>query len=236
MVDCFNNYTITVADDETATAESINTMWQNANTLKADALFVRLLGKACGLVQLFQQNGFYVRDWVEDGGGYLELVRVVKGEVPPRRTASVGVSCMVTDGSGNVLVVKERKGTVRLFKFVTGFVHVGETPEHAARREVGEELGVAAQSCELYGSFQCSVSKSVDDYWHLYNVTIEKDATITLQTDELVEYRWVSASLAHDDKSLTAFTTAMVVHYLCGSPLPIPLMRGPKQVAVIYSK
>ena len=70
-----------------------------------------------------------------------------------------------------------------------GSALAGETPEQAARREMLEETGLAAEKLELIGITRRPESRSVI-YAYLAEVSCEKDS-VRLQEGETVDYRWV---------------------------------------------
>jgi 8-oxo-dGTP pyrophosphatase MutT (NUDIX family) len=89
-----------------------------------------------------------------------EYIMFVKGpgEQPPTSPPSYGthyarVECVVVDpGSGDILVVHERIGTMDVCrKLVTGSVEPGEYIENAAEREVMEETGVRTRFSGILG-------------------------------------------------------------------------------------
>ncbi len=72
-----------------------------------------------------------------------------------------------------------------------GSALAGETPEEAARREMLEETGLAADKLVLISTTWKPQSRSVI-YAYLATVKCGKDA-IRLQPGETVDYRWVDA-------------------------------------------
>ena len=70
-----------------------------------------------------------------------------------------------------------------------GSALAGETPEQAARREMQEETGLAAEKLELIGMTRRPKSHSLV-YAFLAEVSCEKDS-VRLQEGETVDYRWV---------------------------------------------
>ena len=65
----------------------------------------------------------------------------------------------------------------------------GETPEQAAKREMFEETGLAAEKLELIGITRKPQSRSVI-YAYLAAVACDKDS-VRLQPGETVGYQWV---------------------------------------------
>ena len=70
-----------------------------------------------------------------------------------------------------------------------GSALAGETPEQAARREMQEETGLAAERLELIGITRKPQSRSIV-YAYLATVDCDKDS-IRLQEGETAGYRWV---------------------------------------------
>src|SRR5438270_5537952 len=76
------------------------------------------------------------------------LLRVYWFVLRPRKT---GVKCVLTDGD-LVLLVKHTYGH-RGWDFPGGSLKRGESPQLAATREIGEELGVGVDEWALIGRF-----------------------------------------------------------------------------------
>lgn len=70
-----------------------------------------------------------------------------------------------------------------------GSALAGETPEEAARREMLEETGLAAENLELIGMTWRPESRSVV-YAYLGMVSCDK-ASVRLQKGETIDFRWM---------------------------------------------
>lgn len=62
------------------------------------------------------------------------------------------VLCIVVNEDSEVALIRQSYGNTERFVGVAGFMKVGETPEEAARREVGEEIGLTAEEVQYIGS------------------------------------------------------------------------------------
>ncbi|MBO0765955.1 MAG: NUDIX hydrolase [Hyphomicrobiaceae bacterium] len=74
--------------------------------------------------------------------------------MPKPRTPLLATDCVVFDGSGRVLLVRRKNPPFQgQFALPGGFVDIGETVEHACRRELMEETGVKAGRLRLVGVY-----------------------------------------------------------------------------------
>jgi 8-oxo-dGTP diphosphatase len=70
------------------------------------------------------------------------------------RTPRLAADCVVLDGAGRVLLVRRKYPPFKgCYALPGGFVEVGETVEHACRRELAEETGVKAGALRLVGVY-----------------------------------------------------------------------------------
>ena len=63
-------------------------------------------------------------------------------EMPWFDTFSTCVIALVTDGAGQVALLRQKYISNRYANLVSGYMQPGETAEEAAAREIGEELGL----------------------------------------------------------------------------------------------
>ncbi|MGF1549529.1 MAG: NUDIX domain-containing protein [Sphingomonadaceae bacterium] len=68
---------------------------------------------------------------------------------PPRE----GVSVMLANGAGELLLVRHSYGRSDLYMLPGGGVDRGESPAQAARRELAEETGCAAENLKLLARY-----------------------------------------------------------------------------------
>ena len=69
-----------------------------------------------------------------------------------RRPRVRGVACVLHDGAGRVLLMRQTYGDRQRWWLPGGFVGRSETPEAAAARECAEELGVEVSSWRSLGT------------------------------------------------------------------------------------
>jgi ADP-ribose pyrophosphatase YjhB (NUDIX family) len=103
-----------------------------------------------------------------------------------RRPALSGVKCVVVDGD-RILLVRHTYGA-RHWDVPGGGMRRGEAPRSAARREMGEELGLTDADWRTLGFIKV-------DYLHRHDTvhlfTAELDArTITVDPGEIAAARW----------------------------------------------
>ncbi len=199
--------------------------------------FIRLRGSGCAHVKDLEKNGFQVRGWVREEEGFLELFKPCKQDItPPLITSRIGVLCILHDNR-NFYVVKEKFGPPQ-FKFVSGSVNSGETPHAAASREVSEELGieVSKEKCTLHAvHLDFQAKKGVDDYCFVFLIVIEPAERIVIDKKEIVEFLKIPMGNFESFASqITTYTASIIRRVLFEKPLPVPLLRGGKQIHVVY--
>lgn len=240
--DSFGNRVVVLKSSDLGLLQETNfSTWlvetmQSAQIDRCNAILVRLHGSAAALVENFQKTRkFSVRGWVEQQHpyeGYLELFcPLLHDNIPPYKTARIGVSIVVSTGD-KVFVVKERYGPP-LFKFVTGAVESGESPLQAAIRELREELGIEADA----NSFQLKAIHQekqacvgVDDYCFVYHCACGEAVEASIQTQEILECKKVLVATSDADNSLTAYTKTLINLIFRNVPEPTPLIRGKKEL------
>jgi 8-oxo-dGTP diphosphatase len=66
----------------------------------------------------------------------------------------ISTDCVVFDELDRVLLIRRKNDPFRgQYAFPGGFIDVGETAEHAARRELKEETGIDARDLQLIGVY-----------------------------------------------------------------------------------
>lgn len=106
------------------------------------------------------------------------------------RPSSAGV--LLENAAGEVLVVKANYKDY--WTFPGGWVEHGQTPRDAAVRELAEEVGIDRAVDDL--KLLCVVDRKSDimqTYQFIFRAeTLYGDDTVTLQPEEIDEYRFVS--------------------------------------------
>jgi NAD+ diphosphatase len=98
----------------------------------------------------------------------------------------VPVVSAVVEHDGRVLLARNRAWPPTWYALVAGFLERDESPEEAVRREVQEELGLAALSTQLIGLYPFPRMNQVIIAYH-----VTTTGAVTLN-DELVDYRLVA--------------------------------------------
>lgn len=115
----------------------------------------------------------------------------------PKQYPEVVVGLFIFNKKGEVLLVKSHKWKNAWIP-VGGHVELGETIEHAAKREAFEETGLRVKNLRLInvleGIFPKNfVKKKHFIYLHMSCTTLGK---VRLDDDELQEYAWVQLEKA----------------------------------------
>ena len=108
---------------------------------------------------------------------------------------SPAVIVAVSDGD-RLLLTRYAQGEYRKRALVAGFVEVGETPEEAVAREVGEECGVRVKNVRYFTSQPWGLSGSL---MLGFFVDLDGSPEITLQDGELDWAGWVPRDKLDDD-------------------------------------
>ena len=72
-----------------------------------------------------------------------------------------------------------------------GKLEKGETPEQAARRELFEETGIAADRIHYTGTLYIQKPEIAYTY-HVFGIQLDQMPTVCFTTDEHQNYKWVS--------------------------------------------
>ncbi len=106
----------------------------------------------------------------------------------------IGCCCLVTDGHGRYLMVRETKPAVRgRYALPGGKLEPDESLQEAACRETREETGLAVEVNQLLGVFHCARTTE-----HSFGVTFVFAATVVggklTVSPEHPEVRWFSGA------------------------------------------
>ncbi|MBQ5952142.1 MAG: NAD(+) diphosphatase [Lachnospiraceae bacterium] len=118
----------------------------------------------------------------------------------PRLMPAVIVAVVSGD---KLLVTKYNRRNVTHYALVAGFTEIGETFEETVAREVMEEAGLAVTDISYYKSQPWGIA---EDMLAGFFCRVTGDDTITMDTGELREARWVTREeieLQEDTLSLT---------------------------------
>lgn len=74
-------------------------------------------------------------------------------EMPWFDTFSTCVIALVTDGAGQVALLRQKYISNRYANLVSGYMQPGETAEEAAAREIGEELGLTTTELRFVSTY-----------------------------------------------------------------------------------
>ena len=121
----------------------------------------------------------------------------------PRRPESVLIVIYTTDGE---FLLIERRRPAGFWQSVTGSLEWGETPEHAATREVLEETGIGtgeltnlhfAQTYEIWPSFGLVYAPGIThNLEHAFALRLPAWVPVTLSPREHAQYRWLPSAEA----------------------------------------
>ena len=107
------------------------------------------------------------------------------------RPRTSGVTCIIRDADGRVLMVRHTYGKPSWF-FPGGGIRKNETPEAAIRREIREEVGIELVDLRQIGNFLSTIDFKKD------NVTVftarPASAALRLRREEIAEARWTDVN------------------------------------------
>jgi 8-oxo-dGTP pyrophosphatase MutT (NUDIX family) len=117
---------------------------------------------------------------------YRSAFAALRGYWFVRRPQVAGVKCVLTDRD-HVLLVQHTYGA-REWDLPGGSLKRGELPIEAARREMGEELGVVIEDWVPLGRLLASMHHRRDTM-HCFQAEL-RDSHITMDQGELAAVRW----------------------------------------------
>lgn len=98
----------------------------------------------------------------------------------------VAITC-----ADRILLARNARSTFTHYALIAGYVEVGETLEHAVRREVMEEVGLKLDTLQYLGDQPWGVSGS---HMFAFHATADDHQEICLQKEELTDARWFGRS------------------------------------------
>ena len=121
---------------------------------------------------------------VEDKPGQ----RLCRAEACGRITylSPVPVVAAIVERAGQIILVRGHGWPESWYGLVTGFLEPEESPEEAARREVGEELGLAVGESRLIGAYPFARMNQVIIAYHML-----ASGEIVLDSAELAGFKLV---------------------------------------------
>ena len=128
------------------------------------------------------------------------------------------VTLVPVDGQGRLCLVRQYRHAARgeLLELPAGSLEENEAPEDCARREIREEIGMAADRLELIGEFYLAPGYSTE-YMYIYLATdlrpdpleADEDEFLTVESLEVAEvYRMAGSGKIQDCKTLAALFLA----------------------------
>lgn len=94
----------------------------------------------------------------------------------------------VTHGD-RILLAKSARSPAARYALISGYVEVGETLEHAVRREVAEEVGLKLGAVRYLGDQPWGISGS---HMFAFHAQAQSDGPIVCQASEIAHAHWVA--------------------------------------------
>lgn len=88
----------------------------------------------------------------------------------------------------SILLARNVQSELNHYALIAGYVEVGETLEHAVKREVLEEVGLAVSDLRYLGDQPWGISGTLMFAFH---AQADKNAPLCLQASEIAEAKWV---------------------------------------------
>ncbi|MFI3284370.1 MAG: NAD(+) diphosphatase [Erysipelotrichaceae bacterium] len=116
-----------------------------------------------------------------------------------------------------ILLSKYANRPFTQYALLAGFCEIGESLEETIQREVMEEVGVSVKNPQYYASQPWGFSQSL---LVGFFVELDGDETITLDTEELKEARWVEREeIPDNDENVLSLTHQMMQAFKKGEIL-----------------
>ena len=125
------------------------------------------------------------------------------------------VVAAIVERGEEVVLVRNREWSAKMFGLVTGFLEAGESPEQGVLREVEEELGLRGVVEALVGLYSVAEMNQIIIAYH-----VSCQGEIELG-EELAEYRLI----ATEKLKPWPFGTGLAVAEGHAQPVPIPTSR-----------
>ena len=120
----------------------------------------------------------------------------------------------LTDGADRIVMSRYAGRAYKDVALLAGFIEIGETPEDAVRREVGEEVGLRATNIRYAGSQPWGMD---GDLLVGYYCDVEGPSEIrSIDTEELSVARWVERSQISRPPNTRTLTYDMIERFRTG--------------------
>lgn len=120
----------------------------------------------------------------------------------------VAITC-----SDSILVARNVNSQWKHYSLIAGYVEVGESIEHAVRREVMEEVGLEITGLRYLGDQPWGFSGSL---MFAFQADADKNAPIHLQESELSEALWITRDELTPDPRPISIAAEMLERFRCG--------------------
>ncbi len=119
---------------------------------------------------------------------------------------NTGVS-MIVKYQGKILLIKQYGGNEYIL--TAGYVNKGEDAEHAAVREIGEELGLEVRELHFNHSHFYAPSNTL-----MLNFTVEVTSAAVQPNEEIDSYAWFTEEDARNNIRRNSLAQAFLLGYL----------------------
>lgn len=112
-----------------------------------------------------------------------------------------------------ILLARNARGAYTHFALIAGYVEVGETLEHALRREVREEVGLELDEIHYLSDQPWGLSGS---HMFAFHATARDDQALRIQESELTEARWFDRSELTPRESSISIASVLIERFRLG--------------------